>query len=97
MEIQNAERLASVETEIKSLKEVVIKVDNKLVDWSKNYVPRSELTEMLKARDKDISDLNIEIKNLRLDKRDNKALYPAWSGVVVALLAILITIFYGMK
>ncbi|MDP5273265.1 hypothetical protein [Chengkuizengella axinellae] len=92
LEKEEIERIAKLEAELKSIRDVVIKMDTKLDTWNKSFVPRPELQEMLKARDKDIEDIKADLNNLRMDKRNNKAIVPAWAGVVVAFGAMIVTI-----
>ncbi|NBI29014.1 hypothetical protein [Chengkuizengella marina] len=92
MEKEDIERMAKLEAELKSIRDVVVKMDTKLDTWNKSFVPRPELNEMFKARDKEIDDLNSQIDDLRQDKRNNKSIVPAWAGVVVAFGAMIVTI-----
>lgn len=82
---RDAERLARVETEVISIKEFMIRFEGKLDAWNNTYVPRQEINEMFRSRDKEIDDL----KN---SKKDSRNLLVSWASVAVALVAVIISI-----
>jgi hypothetical protein len=84
-EPRNLERLASVETELKGIKEFLVRLDGKLDAWSNIYVPRQEINEMFRSRDKDIQDL-------KDNKKDSKYLWVAWVAVAVSIVSLVVTV-----
>lgn len=48
------ERLAALEREVTSIKEMLVRMEGKMDAWSQNYVPRAETNEMLRTRDTQI-------------------------------------------
>jgi hypothetical protein len=82
---QQAERLARMETELISVKEYLVRMDGKLDAFTNIYVPRQEINEMFRSRDK-------EIQELKDSKKDSKTLIAAWAGVIIALGAAITTL-----
>jgi hypothetical protein len=82
---KNVERLASVETELKSIKEMLARMDGKLEAWHQNYVPRAELNEMFRARDK-------EIEEIKIAKQESRSLWPVWVGAAISLAGVITAI-----
>ncbi|TCN27184.1 hypothetical protein [Mesobacillus foraminis] len=109
---ENYERLAVVEEQIKQLEVVISDLRNDIREWQKKsegvYIPRQELTEMFRSRDRSISELReslksaanqsdiVDIKNSLKELKDENAskrpLYAAWAGVGVSALAVIVTI-----
>lgn len=85
-------RMSYLEAELKGIKDYLVRMDGKLDAWQQNYVPRNELGEMFRARDKDIQDVSSEVDklrdNLKEDQRSNKNLWPAWAAVIVSAAAL---------
>jgi len=92
MEAKDYERMATMEEQIKQLVQAVNSLTQKLDTWQGNYVPRQELGEMFRARDKEIQDLAIEIAQIRNEKSSSKAVVAAWAGVIVSGLAVAVAI-----
>lgn len=84
-EPRNIERLASVETKLESIEAALIRMDAKLDAWNQNYVPRQEINEMFRARDK-------ELEQIKLNATTNKNILPSWAAVIVAIAAMLVTL-----
>lgn len=105
-EMDNAERLAVVETELKQLNKTVTNMNDKLDVWNQNYVPRNEINEAFRARDQDIKEIRDEVKEkagkediksihkkldeTRNDKRDWKKNFPAWVAIALSAVALLL-------
>lgn len=109
---ENYERLAVVEEQIKQLEMVIGDLRNDIKEWQKKsedvYIPRQELTEMFRSRDRSISELRealkaaanqsdiADIKNSLKELKDENArkrpLYAAWAGVGVSAIAVIVTI-----
>jgi archaellum component FlaC len=92
MEAKDYERMATMEEQIKQLVQAVNSLTQKLDTWQGNYVPRQELGEMFRARDKDIQDLQTEIEKLRQEKNNSKPVVAAWAGVIVSVLAVAVAV-----
>ncbi|MFS1514024.1 hypothetical protein VQL36_16500 [Chengkuizengella sp. SCS-71B] len=101
MEKQDIERLAKLETEIKTIREVMLKMDGKLDGWNQNFVPRPELGEMLKTKEKEIVEINQNINNIREDIVNNRN-YSSnkweqlWSKATWFLLGIMGSIYFWL-
>jgi hypothetical protein len=78
-------KLARVDVQLVGIKESLVKIEAKIDVWGNLYVPRAEINEMFRARDKEIQ----ELKDL---KRDSKALIVSWAGVAVAVIAVCFTL-----
>jgi hypothetical protein len=85
VEQNQVERLARVETELGGIKELVVRVDSKLDAWSNTYVPRQEINEMFRSRDK-------EIQELKESKKDTRAMWISWVSIAIALAGMVIMI-----
>jgi septation ring formation regulator EzrA len=100
LEKQDYERLATVETELKSIKDYLVRMDGKLDAWQQNYLTRNEAQEMFRARDKELTDVNQDLDKLRdeikQDKQSNKTLWPAWAAVGVSVIALVATVWLAV-
>lgn len=92
MEAKDYERMATMEEQIKQLVGAVNNLTQKLDSWQGNYVPRQELGEMFRSRDKDIQELRMELRTVRQEKNNNKLVIVAWAGVVVSVLAVAVSV-----
>ncbi|MGD2273228.1 hypothetical protein [Bacillus wiedmannii] len=75
------ERLAKVEAQLENLTQLVVELKAQLGVFSQNFPTRIEVAEMFRSRDEDI-------KEMKEDKRNNKALIASWASVVVAVVAV---------
>lgn len=84
-EMDNAERLAVVETELKQLNKMTTSINDKLDVWNQSYVPRNEINMMFDSRDREIAN----IKHVQTVEDNNKwslrKLWPAWLGVALGV------------
>lgn len=90
------ERLAALEAEISSLKSMLVRMDTKLDTWAMHFLPRTEASEMFRARDERIRDLSEEIVRIRDEKQQTKQLIPAWVQTAIAIVAVAVSI-YALK
>jgi hypothetical protein len=79
------ERLARVEQDVLTIKEYMMRMDGKLDAWNNTFVPRQEINEMFRSRDK-------EIQELKDSKKSAAAMWVGWAGVAVAVIAIVVTL-----
>lgn len=106
----NVERLAVVEEQIKQLVTVVNELSSDIKEWQynskENYVPRPELNEMFRSRDRtieelreavktaanksDIAEIKEALKELKEDKKSNLSIFAAWAGVGVSAVAVVV-------
>lgn len=93
MERQDYERISRIEAELENITKLLTKLDAKFDSLNTVFAPRSELNVMFSQRDEKIQNLQKEIEELKVEKRNNKALAPAWAGVVVGVISLLITIY----
>lgn len=102
MDGKNVERLAVVEEQIKQLVVAVNSLSTDLRNWQQNYVPRAEINEMFRARDKALDEIAAEVERLRgefqqykTDQQQHRhswrATWPAWAAVAVAAMGLLIS------
>jgi hypothetical protein len=82
-DVKNGERLARVEQDVVTVKDFLVRIDSKLDAWQNTYVPRQEINEMFRARDK-------EITELKDNKKHNSTQFVAWAAVIVALVSIVL-------
>jgi Skp family chaperone for outer membrane proteins len=98
-----AERIAGLESEFKTIKELLFKMDAKLDAWNSNYVPRREIDEMFRSRDKEIAGLEEDITDglaalrnelhaYKQEQSSNKVLWPAWVSAIVSLVAVAVAV-----
>ncbi|XJZ25933.1 hypothetical protein ACF5W4_11025 [Bacillota bacterium Lsc_1132] len=92
MEPKDYERMATMEEQIKQLVNAVNGLSLDLRNWQQNYVPRQEISEMFRSRDKDIQELATELSTLRQEKNSNKGVIAAWAGVVMSGLAVVVAV-----
>ncbi|HDR7980279.1 TPA: hypothetical protein QC443_002556 [Bacillus cereus] len=81
MDQKDYERLAKVEAQLENLTQLVVELKAQIVVFSQNFPTRIEVAEMFRSRDEDI-------KEMKEDKRNNKALAASWASVVVAVVAV---------
>jgi anti-sigma-K factor RskA len=84
-ELTDAERMTKFETQLENLVTVVTRMDAKMDAWQANFVSKELLAVELKARDK-------EIERLEQEKTSYKNNLPFWASVVLAAIAIFISI-----
>lgn len=80
--IENERRTARVETDLVNIKELLLDIKDELKGFNQTYVPRTELNEMFRSRDK-------EIREIREDKQSSKQMIVAWAAVVVSVIAVI--------
>ncbi len=83
-EMENSERLAIVETELKQLNKTITAMNEKLDIWNQSYLPRNEIYMMFEVRDKEIKAIQQNILLEEESKWSLRRLWPAWLGVVIA-------------
>lgn len=88
------ERMATMEAKLGQIESLLTKLDDKLDNMNTAFVPRMEIEEKFRHRDEKIVSLQSEIIQMKQDKQQNKALLPAWIGVIVAIAALLAPLFY---
>ncbi|WP_026681900.1 MULTISPECIES: hypothetical protein [unclassified Virgibacillus] len=82
--MENSERLAIVETELKQLNKTITAMNEKLDIWNQSYLPRNEIYMMFEVRDKEIKAIQQNILLEEESKWSLRRLWPAWLGVVIA-------------
>lgn len=108
VEQREYERLARVEEQVSQLVKGIGQLSKDLHSWQSHYVPRQEIDERFKnvqtdiqelrdglkdaATSKDITDIKQTLMEMRNDKRSNKAVWAAWTGVVVSALAVTVAV-----
>lgn len=88
------ERMATVETELKQINKLLMKLDEKFDNMNTQYVPRSEIDEKFKSRDEKVILIQADILSMKANQQTNKSIYPAWAAVIVAILATVMAIIY---
>lgn len=89
MEVQTYERMATVEAKLNQIESLLTKLDDKFDNMNVAFVPRNEIDEKFRHRDEKIATLQIELQAAKQERQGNKALAPAWVGVIISLIAIL--------
>lgn len=84
------ERMATLEADLNQIKLLLTKLDSKFDNLSVAYVPRAEIDEKFKSRDEKINILQNEVTTMKVERQQNKALAPAWIGVIVAIAALIV-------
>lgn len=84
-ELTDAERMTKFETQLENLVVVVTRMDAKMDAWQANFVSKELLEEKLKSRDE-------KIERLEQEKNSYKNNLPFWASVVLAAIAILISV-----
>lgn len=79
------ERLAKMEVQVEQTNNAILRMESKVDKMLEMYTTRPEVAEMFRARDK-------EIQELKDHQRDNKGLFAAWAGVIVAVVAVVISL-----
>ncbi|NBI28576.1 hypothetical protein [Chengkuizengella marina] len=87
MDKQDIERLAKLEAEIKAMRDLIMKMDNKLDTWNKTFIPRDEINEMFRSRDKEINELTQNLEKFR--EGSTTKWEQLWSKSVWFLIGIL--------
>jgi hypothetical protein len=80
-EQKESARVEVLEARLENIEAFLLRLDGKLDAWNQNYVPRAELNEMFRARDK-------EIAEVKLDKRDNKNNGPVWIASCASVISL---------
>jgi len=92
VEQKDYERLAKMEAQVEQMSAVVIRMEAKLDTWATNFLTRNEAAEMFRSRDQDIQETRQELKELKNEKQSDKALWPAWIGAAVAVIALVVSV-----
>lgn len=96
MEKEYEGRMSSVETKLENIENYLVRLDGKLDAWQQNYVPRSELGEMFRARDENIRKNYQAIEKLKdeikTDQRSTKAVWPTWITALIAAAALIVSL-----
>jgi len=95
---KEAERLASVETKLRSLEKSVMRVEEKQDHWREDVVTRDEVRELLRTRDQHLNVLREELrefKKSREDERDvQRQLMPQWIAVALSVGSLLLMMLF---
>ncbi|WP_272466650.1 hypothetical protein [Terrihalobacillus insolitus] len=83
--MENRERLAIVETELKQLNKMMTNINDKLDVWNQNYVPRNEIDEKFRSRDESLKEIKLELTVMEQNKWSLRRLWPAWMAVAIAV------------
>ncbi|HEU4963718.1 MAG TPA: hypothetical protein VFV52_07630 [Bacilli bacterium] len=90
------ERLASLETKLSSLEEMLRRMDEKIDNLQNRHITLEEVNEMMRLRDAQVQQLREDIResNRRLEEvqLESKRLYPQWAAVLIALASLGITL-----
>lgn len=102
MDEQNQlERIVTHEAKLEAIELAITRMEAKLDAWVTNFVPRNELSEMFRSRDKEIELLKQDHKELVIkiesDKANNKNLWPVWAGVVISFASCVIALLALLK
>jgi DNA repair exonuclease SbcCD ATPase subunit len=89
-ERQQVEKMAAFEADLNQIKQILTKLDGKFDNLSVAYVPRAEIDEKFRSRDEQLGVLRSEITAIKATAQSNRALAPAWVGVIVSIAALLI-------
>jgi hypothetical protein len=97
MEKEDYEKIARLETQIDNLTNIVMRMDAKLDTWQENYVPRKEIYEMFRARDKELADLSERVdKHIDDSNTESKSFknnLPNWIGIIFGFISLLIMVY----
>lgn len=77
-ETTQVERLTRLETELESMKIVLLRMETKMDTWQLNFASKELLQVELKSRDE-------KIERLETDKTTNKNILPLWFAVIVSI------------
>ena len=96
-EVEDKERLAVVEEQIRQLVKGVTRLNEQLDSWQQNYVPRQEIDERFRSRDEDIRELREGFEAYKQqqnnDNRQTRSNVPVWVASIVSALMFLITLY----
>lgn len=84
---EKGERLASLESEVRFIKDLLLTMNNKLDNYNEVFIPRKEIDEKFAVRDKRLDNENDRIKKLE----DNQTWL--WRTVVGSIITGAIGIF----
>lgn len=84
------ERLTKLETELESMKVVLLRMETKMDAWQSNFVSKELLDEKLKSRDD-------RMTRIELEKTSFKNNLPFWVAAVLAAISTIITIWPHVK
>lgn len=95
------ERLARLETGLETgmqnFNKSLSRIEAKLDMWPDHFVPRNEINEMFRARDKDMDDLEKTItdfiQNQQANQRSLKTTWPTWVSAGITFMMFLITVY----
>jgi septal ring factor EnvC (AmiA/AmiB activator) len=59
---EHSKQLARLESDVKNLSDTMNRIEARLIEWQANYVPRSEISEALKARDNRIGKVEQQVQ-----------------------------------
>lgn len=85
--LDEKERLAALEREVLSMKELLMRMDNKMDNWHQNYVPRREIQEKFNVVDMKMAAID---KRLATVESNLQWLWRALTGAVIGGIASLI-------
>lgn len=86
------ERLAALEREVQTIKEMLVRMEKKMDAQQENYATRSELSEMLRIRDIQIEHLNNRIITTEANQT---WLWRSVAGAVIV--AVMATLWFSSK
>lgn len=90
VETTQSERLTKLETELESMKVVLLRMETKMDAWQSNFVSKELLDEKLKSRDD-------RMTRIELEKTSFKNNLPFWVAAVLAAISTIITIWPHVK
>lgn len=84
-----AERLTKLETELESMKVVLLRMEAKMDAWQMNFVSKELLDEKLKTRDEKAKAQDEKIKRLETERTSYKNNLPYWVAVIISTIALI--------
>lgn len=90
VETTQSERLTKLETELESMKVVLLRMETKMDAWQMNFVTKELLDEKLRSRDD-------RMTRIEAEKTSFKNNLPFWVTAVLAALSTIIAIWPHMK
>lgn len=98
-ELNEGERLAIVETQLKNVLDGMAaltlsftRLEEKLDRREENFVTKPILESELKLRDKEIEGIHKALTQINLDKQTNKTVFPSWIGNVINIAVVIVAI-----
>jgi hypothetical protein len=82
--IETERELASIKSDVKNMMVLLVDIKDELKNMNQNYVPRTEINEMLRGRDE-------KIKKLEDNYNSSKQLTVSWVAVFVSIMAFIAT------